>query len=97
MEINISGINYLIKETEIFRDRGQWAEIDYINQTIAIDKNISPERATVAIIHEMLHGFFEVSGFEKENENEHLIQNLSIGMYQMLINNKRLLTRLLGL
>ncbi len=90
-KITILGKTYAVTRSDTFKRKNAWAEIDYINQVIEIEKDITNEKAKEALLHEIVHGIFESLGFYTENENEHLIQCLANSLYQVLNDNNNLI------
>ena len=88
--IKILGQTYEIKYRDTVRDKMRFAEVNYVKQTIEIDKDLPKERLLIALFHEVYHVIFDSLGFEEENENEHLIQCLASSMYQVLSDNQNL-------
>ncbi len=83
--INILGHNYKIEEVEqVDKNQRLFGEINYVDQTIKIEKGLTPDKKFEVLIHEIIHGIFEALGFEEENKNEHLIQVLANALYQIL-------------
>lgn len=76
--------------TDLLVDKEAYGEINYIKQTIQIDKSLLKDKQEEVLIHEIIHGILEVQGFVEENENEHLIQCLANGLYQVLKSNQLL-------
>lgn len=86
--INILGLTYTIEEVEqVDKNQRMFGEVDYVTQTIKIEKGLTKEKKVNVLIHEVLHAIFERLNFQKENENEHLIDCLTLAIYQILNDN----------
>ena len=91
-KIKILGLDYKVeKVTYISRDGFLIGEIDHEQQIIKIVEAITDERATITLIHEMIHGILASLGHNAEHENETLIQGLSTSLYQCFKDNPQLL------
>lgn len=87
-KINILGLTYTIEEVEqVDKNTRLFGEINYVDQTIKLEKGLSEEKKLNVLLHEIIHAVFEQLNFEKENENEHLIQSLANALYQILKSN----------
>lgn len=86
--INILGLTYTIEEVDqVNKDQRMFGEVDYVTQTIKIEKGLTKEKKVNILIHETLHAIFERLNFQKENEDEHLIDCLTLAIYQILNDN----------
>ena len=86
-EVNILGVPYKLKFVDsISKERLQLGEIDYLNQEISILKGMAMETQYITILHEVIHGVLSQLGFE-EAQDEHLIDSLATGLYQVLSDN----------
>lgn len=89
MEIDILGITYKVIEVEQV-DKTNYlvdAEIDYDNQTISIKKELSRERKSELLWHEIIHGICEHLQIRGIQKNEHLVQCLGNAIYQVIKRN----------
>lgn len=88
-KVKILGIEYELKEVEqVNKNQRLFGEIDFVNQTIKIEKGLSDDRKKQVLLHEILHGICEQLGIEEINNNENLIQSISSSLYQVLKDNK---------
>lgn len=93
MEINILGIPYKVKEKEIIdHNNDLLGLIVYKDQQIFLKAKMGKEMKQNTLLHEILHGIFLHSGYSELNEKEDLIDSLSNSIYQVLKNNKELIT-----
>ena len=84
---------YKVKEIDFEgTDNIHFGLIKYETNEILLNKNISKERKQVTLIHEILHAVFQQLGFEKENDNEYLINSLSESVILLVKENHNLLT-----
>ena len=88
-QIKILGIEYKLEEVEqVNKNQRLFGEIDFVNQTIKIEKDLNEDRKKQVLLHEILHGICEQLGIEEINNNETLIQSISSALYQVLKDNK---------
>lgn len=86
--INILGVPYRLKFVDfISKEELRIGEIDYLNQEILILSGMAREVQYITILHEVMHGILEQLGFE-ESQEEHLIQGLANGLFQVLHENE---------
>lgn len=86
--INILGLTYTIEEVEqVDKNTRLFGEVDFVKQTIKIEKGLTEEKKLNVLLHEVLHAIFAELNFTNENENEHLIQSLANALYQILKSN----------
>lgn len=70
-KVKIMATDYKIEEVEqIDKDRRILGEIDYINQTIKLEKGLPNELKKEILLHEILHGILEKLGFDALNNDE---------------------------
>lgn len=88
--IKIMGIPFKIVEKpvvckgEVGLTRGV---IDFTNDTIEIDSELSIERKDQTVIHEILHAILDMIGEQELSQNERLVQNLSAAIYCLIKEN----------
>ena len=80
----------IVESPVITHGEALYGMIDYFKNEIHICSDVSKERKKVTLIHETLHSIFEQLGFKEENDNEHLIESLSVSLYQVLEENREL-------
>lgn len=86
MEIDILGITYKVIEVDQV-DKTNYlvdGEIDYDKQTICIKQDLSKERKSEILWHEIVHGICEHLQLEEIQKSEHLVQCLGNAIYQVL-------------
>lgn len=87
MTIDILGIPYEVIQTErVGRTEVLLGQIDFLTQTIRIDKSLPLERRQEVLIHEVLHGILEIIGLD-EVLDEQATQMLGIALYNLLKSN----------
>lgn len=88
-KLKILATEYKIEEVEqIDKYQRLLGQIEYVEQTIKIDKNISEDMKKETLIHEILHGILEKLGYEELNEDEQKIHSIASTMYLVLKENK---------
>lgn len=89
-EIKIMGIPFKIVEKPVVckgengLTRGV---IDFSNDTIEIDEELSPERKEQVLIHEILHAIFDLIGDEELAKDEKTVQSLSAALHCVIKEN----------
>lgn len=88
--IRIGGIEYAIQydPKPIFDNTLCYGVIDPQQSLIIINSEMGYEMQSVTVWHEILHALFEQRGIESEDE-EHIVDQLSRGIYQVLQDNAR--------
>lgn len=88
-ELKILATEYQVEEVEqIDKYQRLLGQIEYIEQKIKIDKNISEDMKKETLIHEILHGILEKLGFNEINEDEQKVHSIASTMYLVLKENK---------
>ena len=88
-KIKILATEYEIEEVEqIDKYQRLLGQIEYIEQKIKIDKNISEDMKKETLIHEILHGTLEKLGLNEINEDEQKVHSIASTMYLVLKENK---------
>lgn len=86
-KIDVAGIIYEVEEKEgLVLETGNLGEVIYALTKIRIDSNCSHSKKEQIFIHEMLHAVFKESGYDEQDED--MINRVSITLYQVLKNNK---------
>jgi len=88
-KIKILATEYEVEEVEqIDKYQRLLGQIEYIEQKIKIDKNISEDMKKETLIHEILHGTLEKLGLNEINEDEQKVHSIASTMYLVLKENK---------
>lgn len=89
-EIKIMGIPFKIVEKPVVckgesgLTRGA---VDFSNDTIEIDEELTPERKEQVLIHEILHAIFDSIGDEELTKDEKTVQSLSAALHCVIKEN----------
>lgn len=76
--IDICGINHKINEVEdLFNWDTHLGQINYSKAEILLNKDLPDDLKNQALIHEILHGIFTLTGYENLSQDETLIKTLS--------------------
>lgn len=87
-KVKIMATEYDLEEVEqIDKYQRLLGQIDYVEQTIKIDKNISEDMKKEVLLHEILHGILEKLGFEGINSDEQKVHSIASTMYLVLKEN----------
>lgn len=88
-KVKIMATKYSIEEVEqIDKYQRLLGQIEYAEEKIKIDKNISEEMKKEVLIHEILHGILEKLGYEELNSDEQKVQSIASTLYLVLKDNK---------
>lgn len=88
-QIKILATDYQIEEVEqIDKYERLLGQIEYIEQKIKIDKNISEDMKKEVLIHEIFHGILEKLGYIELNEDEQKVQSIASTLYSVLKENE---------
>ena len=91
--IKIGWRNYTVKFVEGIRDeKGEMldGEIDFSNHIIYINDNLNEEEKEVVFLHEITHGIFNDKCHSEWQDNEDLIETISEGIFQLMLDNPKL-------
>ncbi len=92
-EIKIMGIPFKVIEKAVVckGDSGLTrGVINFSNDTIEIDEELSPERKEQVLIHEVIHAIFDLIGDEDLVKDEKTVQSLSTALYCVIKENNLL-------
>jgi hypothetical protein len=88
-KMKILATEYDVEEVEqIDKYTRLLGQIQYTEQKIKIDKNISEDMKQEVLIHEILHGILEKLGYTQLNDDEQKVQSIASTMYLVLKENK---------
>ena len=81
--VNICGLTYTIERVPYKTpDEFMSASIFHEEQKIYVNDAVSDEKAKMALLHELIHGILSNGCFERENQDEILVQHLATELYQ---------------
>lgn len=87
--VKILATEYRVEEVEqIDKYQRLLGQIEYTEQVIKIDKNISEDMKKETLIHEIIHGILEKLGYEELNEDEQKVHSIASTMYLVLKENQ---------
>lgn len=88
-QIKILATEYQVEEVnQINKYERLLGEIQYTEQKIKIDKDISEDMKKEVLIHEILHGILEKLGYIELNDDEQKVQSIASTLYSVLKENK---------
>lgn len=80
--VDIMGLIYSIEEVDVVNKMiPRNGEINFQDQTIKIDKELTDDRKAIVLVHEVIHGELEALGIEDFYNNENVVQSLAIALY----------------
>ncbi|MGM0776926.1 MAG: ImmA/IrrE family metallo-endopeptidase [Bacillota bacterium] len=86
-KVKVAGIDYaVIQVDEIDNSPLQMGQILYQKSLIQIKHGMSEDKKEQTLVHELLHACFNEAGFEEQDED--MINRVSIVLYQVLKDNK---------
>lgn len=86
--VKILATKYDVEEVEqIDKYTRLLGQIEYTEQKIKIDKNISEDMKQEVLLHEILHGILEKLGYEDLNGDEQKVHSIASTMYLVLKDN----------
>lgn len=87
-KIKIMATDYSVEEVEqIDKYQRLLGQIEYTEQKIKIDKNISEDMKREVLLHEILHGILEKLNYIEINEDEQKVHSIASTMYLVLKEN----------
>ena len=87
-KVKILATEYNVQEVEqIDKYQRVLGQIEYEEQTIKVDKNISEDMKKETLIHEIIHGILEKLGYTELNEDEQKVHSIASTMYLVLKEN----------
>lgn len=87
-KIKIMATEYIVEEVEqIDRYERLLGQIEYAEQKIKIDKNISEDMKKETLLHEIIHGILEKLNYREINEDEQKVHSIASTMYLVLKEN----------
>lgn len=87
-KLKIMATEYKVEEVEqIDKYQRLLGQINYEDESIKIDKNISEKAKEETLIHEMLHGILEKLGYTEINDDEQKVQSIASTLYLTLKEN----------
>ena len=91
--IKVAGMTYVVKIEEYFKshddERNLWGLCDYEQQIIYIRKSLSEQKKKQVLIHELTLAMIHEAGYKEQDEE--LVERLSLVLYQVLNDNINLL------
>ena len=92
-KIKILGQTYNIIEKDMNSEEVIFGEIEYLTNTIIINKKMQEEKKKITLLHEGLHASFsQLRLDEKIHESENLISSLAESLYMFLNENKNFIS-----
>ena len=92
-KIKILGQTYNIIEKDMKNEEVIFGEIEYLTNTIIINKKMQEEKKKITLLREVLHAIFsQLRLDEKINESENLISSLAESLYMFLNENKNFIS-----
>lgn len=91
MKVDLFGIEYTISFVELSAINQRWGEIDYINHTIKIYKDLKAGTEVVSLLHEFTHNLiYNFAASELDEHKEAICDIVSSGLYAIFKANPAL-------
>lgn len=91
LKVKIMATEYKVIEVEqIDKNKRVLGEIDYLEQSIKIERDLPVELKKEVLLHEVLHGILEKLGFDDINNDEQKVQSIASTLYLVLKDNTNL-------
>ena len=88
MNINILGMKHKIKNCDVIDNNvTTMGQVDLFNQIIKIKNEMGKEVKQQTLMHEIIHAVLFNLGYNDEYTNEKFVQQLSLGIYQLIKDN----------
>jgi Zn-dependent peptidase ImmA (M78 family) len=89
-KVKVGGVTYKIKDIENPHSNGSvcYGTCDHQNLIIEMNSNNNKQRYNQTLIHEIMHAVVDEAGLSFGNEEEDVVNRLSLVWYQVLIDNK---------
>lgn len=98
LTFSVDGKVYVVRvEDRICRDQFLFAETDFVEQVIRVERGLKEDRLRETLLHEILHCIFQSRGETEWNEDERLICTIASGLNQVLSSSEVLLALFPGL
>jgi hypothetical protein len=81
-------------DTKHASSAGRYGECDKANAVIRIDTSYGPVKAVSTLLHEVMHGCYDIAGITDEDNEERTVTQLSNQMTQVFRDNPELLAYL---
>lgn len=85
--IDILGVPYTVKTVDDIDDGARSADVTYHTAEIRLANGATPHMQRVILLHEIVHGMFEVEGHDEYRADENLTKAVSYGMVYLLRHN----------
>ena len=84
MKINILGVEFDVKEVDVVdKFEPKKGEINYLTNEIKIDRNMPKSLKEQVLMHEILHGLFDLLCWDEMRDNEEKVQSLATALHQI--------------
>ncbi len=84
MKISILGMRYTVEESNVILEHGESGNCSFDSLKISIDAGLPPDSYNRALLHEIIHAALYELGQEEASQDEKLVDNLALALYQTL-------------
>ena len=95
-ELNICGVSQYVKYVDgkyCDLNMGKWNEID---SEIFINDILTNQSKFQTILHEVCHVFFRYASLKDGDDEERIVQGMSVQLYNFIINNRDFIVDLIN-
>ena len=82
--VKILGMPYIIKHENSALSYGETGRCSPDALTITVEPNLPADKYNQTLFHEIIHAALSETGNKEEYENERLVSNLALALYQIL-------------
>lgn len=96
-KVNILGEMFDVTTVDLIDDDSSLlGQINHIKNQILLRNGLSAEKRRIVLLHEIYHAVFQKLGFEKETNNEQLIDVIASSIIQLLRENPEMARELVS-
>ena len=80
--IDLLGIRFRVEYVEcVSKEDNRLGEINYLTNTIRIDRTLPVDASNQVLMHEILHGLFTLLGYDELSEDESKVQGIATALH----------------
>jgi len=83
----------IVKKPEVIKLPNEcYGKIDYDKETIEISQKYSQKQQNQTLLHELIHGIFEKLDMNNLREDEIVVNQLAVTLYEVILDNPHIFT-----
>jgi len=88
LQVNVAGIDYVVVyQDDMMKKHNLMGEVVYPEAAITIDSSMCQHKKEQVFVHELVHAIFNEAGYQDQEQDEGMVNRLSIVLYQVLKQN----------